>query len=80
MIERTFGYGPKPDVSRLRLFTGNSNVELVKDRRSSQTRSAIDGETFSDGEINVESMKRRGMDIFIVQSLSFPVNNNLMGF
>ncbi len=35
--------------------------------------------TFSDGEINVEIHESvRGMDVFVIQSICSPVNNNLM--
>jgi len=81
MAERTFGYGPKPDMSRVRLFTGNSNIELVE-RIAGHLKTPIGKsvvKTFSDGEINVEINESvRGMDTFVVQSLSFPVNSNLM--
>ena len=81
MAERTFGYGPKPDLSRLKLFTGNSNVELVQ-RIADHLMTAIgksQAKTFSDGEINVELDESvRGMDAFVIQSISSPVNNNLM--
>jgi ribose-phosphate pyrophosphokinase len=56
MAERTFGYGPKLDMSRVRLFTGNSNVELVE-KIAGHLKTPIGKsvvKTFSDGEINVD--------------------------
>ncbi|HSB05008.1 MAG TPA: ribose-phosphate pyrophosphokinase [Thermodesulfobacteriota bacterium] len=66
---------------RLRIFTGNSNVELVQKiaghLRTSVGKAVV--KTFSDGEINVEIHESvRGMDVFVIQSICFPVNNNLM--
>jgi ribose-phosphate pyrophosphokinase len=67
--------------SRLKLFTGNSNIELVN--KISKKLDAPIGKsvvkTFSDGEINVEIHESvRGMDVFVIQSICSPVNNNLM--
>ena len=69
------------DFNWLRIFTGNSNTELVKkiceELRTSIGKSVV--KNFSDGEINVEIDESvRGMDVFVVQSMCFPVNNNLM--
>jgi len=69
------------DLDRLRIFTGNSNVELVqkiaKHLGTSIGKSVV--KTFSDGEINVEIHESvRGMDVFVIQSVCFPVNDNLM--
>ncbi len=69
------------DLSRLRIFEGNSNPELVK-KISLQLGTPIGKatvKTFSDGEINVEIGESvRGMDVFLVQSICRPVNDNLM--
>jgi ribose-phosphate pyrophosphokinase len=69
------------DFSWLRIFTGNSNIELV--RKISKELNVPIGKSvvknFSDGEINVEIDESvRGMDVFVVQSICEPVNNNLM--
>jgi ribose-phosphate pyrophosphokinase len=69
------------DCHRLRVFTGNSNPELVgricEHLGCPVGKSVV--KTFSDGEINVEINESvRGMDVFVIQSISFPVNNNLM--
>ncbi|MGB9629135.1 MAG: ribose-phosphate pyrophosphokinase, partial [Thermodesulfobacteriota bacterium] len=69
------------NLSWLRIFTGNSNPELV--RKICQTLQTSLGKSvvrfFSDGEINVEIHESvRGMDVFVIQSLCAPVNDNLM--
>jgi ribose-phosphate pyrophosphokinase len=69
------------DFSRLKIFTGNSNPELVR-KISEQLGTPLGHsvvKTFSDGEINVEIHESvRGMDVFVVQSICYPVNDNLM--
>ena len=69
------------DFVWLRIFTGNSNTELVQ-KITEQLRTPLgksEVRTFSDGEINVEIDESvRGMDVFVVQSICDPVNNNLM--
>ncbi len=65
----------------LRIFTGNSNIRLVE-RISDHLGTSIGKsvvKNFSDGEINVEINESvRGMDVFVIQSICHPVNNNLM--
>ncbi len=66
---------------RLRLFTGNSNLELSHRIASILEISLGDAEVkrFSDGEIGVEIGESvRGMDVFVIQSVCQPVNENLM--
>jgi ribose-phosphate pyrophosphokinase len=69
------------DPGWLRIFTGNSNIELVQkiaEHLGTSVGNAV-VKTFSDGEINVEIRESvRGMDIFVIQSICSPVNNNLM--
>ncbi len=69
------------DFDRLRIFTGNSNVELVQkiaNHLGTSLGKAV-VRTFSDGEINVEIHESvRGMDVFVIQSICCPVNDNLM--
>jgi ribose-phosphate pyrophosphokinase len=65
----------------LRIFTGNSNIELVRKiaERLKTTIGKSIVKNFSDGEINVEIDESvRGMDVFAIQSICDPVNNNLM--
>jgi len=81
MAKKRIGVETIRDFSWLRLFTGNSNVELVqkisKKLKTSIGRSVV--KSFSDGEINVEIDESvRGMDVFVIQSVCDPVNNNLM--
>jgi ribose-phosphate pyrophosphokinase len=81
MAKKRIGTGTIKDFSWLRLFTGNSNVELVK-KISKKLKTSIGKsvvKSFSDGEINVEIDESvRGMDVFVIQSVCDPVNNNLM--
>ena len=69
------------NLSRLRLFSGNSNTDLVR-KIAGHLQTPIGKavvKTFSDGEINVEIDESvRGMDVFAVQSICSPVNNSLM--
>ena len=81
MLKKRAGIEGSNDFSWLRIFTGNSNTELVKriceGLKTSIGRSVV--KNFSDGEINVEIDESvRGMDVFVVQSMCSPVNNNLM--
>ncbi|MGL4873985.1 MAG: ribose-phosphate diphosphokinase [Clostridium sp.] len=67
--------------NNIKIFTGNSHPELAN-----EISRVLDIElgkskvgTFSDGEISVDINETvRGADVFIVQSTSSPVNNNLM--
>lgn len=81
MVKKRIGVGTGEDFSWLRIFTGNSNVELVRkiceELRIPVGKSVV--KNFSDGEINVEIDESvRGMDVFVIQSICAPVNNNLM--
>jgi ribose-phosphate pyrophosphokinase len=81
MAKKRTGVGSGKDFSWLRIFTGNSNIELVekisKELNSPIGKSVV--RNFSDGEINVEIDESvRGMDVFVIQSVCAPVNNNLM--
>lgn len=65
----------------LRIFTGNSNIPLVEKitRTLGTTMGKSQVKNFSDGEIHVEIEESvRGMDVFVIQSICHPVNNNLM--
>jgi ribose-phosphate pyrophosphokinase len=81
MFKKRGSIGGNNDFSWLRIFTGNSNTELVKriceELGTPIGRSLV--KNFSDGEINVEIDESvRGMDVFVVQSMCSPINNNLM--
>lgn len=65
----------------IKVFTGNSNLKLAQEIADilgiSVGKSKVS--TFSDGEISVDINETvRGNDVFIIQSTSSPVNNNLM--
>lgn len=65
----------------VKIFTCNSNIELasqvVHDLGFSLGKAEVN--KFSDGEISVKIDETvRGADIYIIQSTSFPVNDNLM--
>jgi ribose-phosphate pyrophosphokinase len=81
MVRKREGVEAIRDFTWLRIFTGNSNVELVRkiseNLKTPIGRSMV--KSFSDGEINVEIDESvRGMDVFVIQSVCDPVNNNLM--
>jgi ribose-phosphate pyrophosphokinase len=65
----------------IKIFTGNSYPDLAKniaDRLGLNIGESQVG-TFSDGEISVNIAETvRGLDVFVVQSTSAPVNDNLM--
>jgi ribose-phosphate pyrophosphokinase len=81
MMKKRISVKPGQDLSRLRIFTGNSNTELVQkicDQLGTPLGKSVVS-TFSDGEIHVEIDESvRGMDVFVIQSISSPVNDNLM--
>ena len=65
----------------MRIFTGNSNPCLVADVCNGLgiEPGKCEVSTFSDGEIKVSLEENvRGRDCFVIQSTSFPQNNNLM--
>jgi len=65
----------------LKIFAGNSNHPLAQEICASQGSAlgTADIRTFSDGEIAVEITENvRGGDIFVVQSICTPGNDNLM--
>jgi len=66
---------------QIKVFTGNANPSLAKEicqKMGIQPGNALVGR-FSDGEINVQIVDNvRGMDVFVVQPTSSPVNRHLM--
>ncbi len=65
----------------IELLTGNSNKPLAEAIAKELKLSVSDAEVgkFSDGEISITLPKTvRGKDVFIIQSTSNPVNDNLM--
>ena len=68
-------------AKKIKIFTGNSHPELAKEIADLLGIPLGNAKvsTFSDGEISVDINETvRGVDVFIVQSTSSPVNNNLM--
>lgn len=63
------------------VFTGNSNLPLVDSicEKLGIEKGNSEVKTFSDGEIAIDiGVSVRGKDVFVIQSTSSPVNNNLM--
>lgn len=68
-------------VDKLKIFTGNSNVQLADEicRTLSVPLGQANIKTFSDGEVMVEIGENvRGCDVYVIQSTCAPANNNLM--
>ena len=69
------------DIKTSMVFSGNANKALAKSvaKNLGITLGKASVKTFSDGEISVEIDENvRGQDIYIIQPLCDPVNNNLM--
>ncbi|MCG0275840.1 MAG: ribose-phosphate pyrophosphokinase [Thermosediminibacteraceae bacterium] len=67
--------------NRLEIFTGNANPELAREIAQNLGIEVGDAivSRFSDGEIQVRINESvRGADVFVVQPLSYPVNDHLM--
>ncbi len=67
--------------NEIKLFSGNSNRELAEAiaKKLNTELGEVEVGTFSDGEISVHIAETvRGRDVFIIQSTSSPVNDNLM--
>lgn len=65
----------------LKVFSGRANIPLSKDvcQALGMTIGEIEVSNFSDGEIFVQINENiRGQDVFVLQSLCTPVNENLM--
>ena len=66
---------------RLMVFTGNANPRLAEDvaRHLNHTLGRAKVGRFSDGEVMVEILENvRGRDVFVLQSICSPTNDNLM--
>lgn len=67
--------------NKIKLFAGNGSRKLaqaIADKLKMQLADAEVG-TFSDGECSVHIGETvRGCDVFVIQSTSYPVNDNLM--
>ena len=69
------------DIKSSMIFSGNANKPLAKSvaKNLGITLGKASVKTFSDGEISVEIDENvRGQDIYVIQPLCDPVNNNLM--
>ena len=67
--------------NEIKLFSGNSNRPLAEAiaKKLNTELGGIEVSTFSDGEISIHIEETvRGRDLFIIQSTSAPVNDNLM--
>ena len=65
----------------MKIIAGNSNLDMAEKIASHcfATLVPADIKTFADGESSVEFLENiRGEDVFIIQSTSTPVNDNLM--
>jgi ribose-phosphate pyrophosphokinase len=68
-------------LNELKLISGNSNIPLAKEicDHLGIALGSVTVSTFSDGEILVRIEENvRGMDVFVVQSCSDPVNKHIM--
>lgn len=69
------------DIKSTMIFSGNANKPLARmvAQNLGMTLGKASVKTFSDGEISVEIEENvRGQDVYIIQPLCDPVNNNLM--
>ena len=67
--------------NEIKLFAGNSNLPLARAvaAKLNTSRGEVEVGKFSDGETSVHIAETvRGRDLFIIQSTSNPVNDNLM--
>ena len=65
----------------MKIIAGNSNIEMAEKIAAHCFAPLVPAEikTFADGESSVEFLENiRGEDVFIIQSTSTPVNDNLM--
>ncbi|TCK87869.1 ribose-phosphate pyrophosphokinase [Natranaerovirga hydrolytica] len=66
---------------KIKIFAGNANTKLAQEiaQQLGLEVSSSEAGKFSDGEISVKINEMvRGVDVFVVQSTSGPVNDNLM--
>ena len=65
----------------IKVFAGNSNKPLAEQiaKKLGVDLGRCDVRTFSDGEVRLDIHETvRGSDVFVVQSTSEPVNDNIM--
>ena len=66
---------------KMKIIAGNSNIEMAEQvaEHCFATLVTTNIQSFADGECSVEFLENiRGEDVFIIQSTSTPVNDNLM--
>jgi ribose-phosphate pyrophosphokinase len=66
---------------KMKIISGNSNIEMAEQvaEHCFATLVTTNIQSFADGECSVEFLENiRGEDVFIIQSTSTPVNDNLM--
>lgn len=69
------------DKSTLKIFSGNSNIDLAKEicKYLNISLGQVDISRFPDGEIKIKIEENvRGEDVFMIQSTCPPTNENLM--
>ena len=69
------------NFNNVKIFSGSSNLELAKKiaEKSGLQLGKAEIQRFKDGEVYIEIEETvRGRDVFVVQSTSEPVNENLM--
>ena len=69
------------NFNNVKIFSGNSNLELAKKiaEKAGLQLGKAEIQRFKDGEVYIEIEETvRGRDVFVVQSTSEPVNENLM--
>lgn len=69
------------DGGNIKIFACNSNRPMAEEiaKKLGMTLGDAEVEKFSDGEISVKINETiRGADVYIIQSTSYPVNDNLM--
>ena len=73
--------GDDTGFDRLMVFTGNANPRLAEDvaKHLNIRLGRAKVGRFSDGEVMVEILENvRGRDVFLLQSICSPTNDNLM--
>jgi len=74
-------FGNVADRSRLRLFSGSSNIPLAQEvaHYLGIDLGPMVRKRFADGELYIQIQESiRGCDVYLIQPTCYPVNNNLM--
>ena len=84
LFQEALGVDPqfaRDRLANMMLFSGKSNPELAEEicYQLSITAGRVALDRFADGEVSIQVLENvRGKDVYIVQSTSQPVNENLM--